>query len=216
MHIRVLLLPLNSIWGREMNAPLRPPRSSRGPKCSQRVDFTLCQLSAKTVEPCLSDCAPSCAMATCICVCVCLLFSHQDKSSIINALLGEECTLNWNTYSLQHCHMHKSVSPGHMICCRGQRGRWGRKSVYQLHYGCGGLARSATVNEVPLHSMAGFPCGQEVVMWRVLTNVWGKSFSLCDSNFFVLHASHLSDRINSTENCLALKQNIGLQFWLPA
>lgn len=74
MHVRVLSLLTNlSLMEKDKRTPLLLPHwSSHGPECSQRVDFTLCQLSAKTVDPCLRGCAPSCAVATCACVDVCV------------------------------------------------------------------------------------------------------------------------------------------------
>lgn len=92
MHIRVLFRHAIVSDGEKCMHPV-PPRSSRCPKCSQRVDFTLCQLSAKTVEPCLRDCAPSCALATCVCLCVracvCACFSHTGtKEALLTPCWG--------------------------------------------------------------------------------------------------------------------------------
>lgn len=210
--------------------PPLPPRSSHGPKCSQTVDFTLCQLSAKTVEPCLSGCAPSCAMATCVCLCVCvrarMLFSHWDKSSIIDAVLGEECTLNWNTHSLQRCHMHKSLLGRVIWYAAGPE----RKMMTEVGRTTALRLWSTLIKCYCKWSSHSLYCwfsrrlrrglGEGVdgrLAGRVLTNLRGEG-CLYNYNFFVLHASYCTSQAGLIvpESCAPPKQNIYPQFWLPA
>lgn len=209
--------------------PLLPPRSSHGPKCSQRVDFTLCQLSAKTVEPCLSGCAPSCAMATCVCLCVCAcarvhaFLTLGQKQHYWRRVGGRVHVKLEHSFSAALSYAQVPSSPGHMICSRAREEdddgsqsdncvavvvdalqvllycKWGSHSLYCW------FSRWARrgLGEGVDGRLAG----------RVLTNLRG-CFIITISSFFTPVTSQAG--LIVPESCASPRQNIYPQFWLPA